>query len=352
MTGGAVALAVVAGVAVVGAGRARADDPADATLAGWPATTRAVLAPRGAQIYERAAPSNKIGRLAPGARVGVRGIVRGRGCRAWVGLAPRGWVCAAVLVPSDAPPDDADAPAPPITGLDRDPPGWPFAWLYAPAPGAELIARAAPAADAAIVRRYADRATVPVIEERGAWLRIARDAWLPRAQARIARRAARPAGVGPTARWLDVDLDQQTLTAWVGDRPVFATLVSTAGRGAITPTGVYRIILKAARRDLDGPPGNHWVQAGVPWVMSYRTWYAVHGATWHADFGTPVSHGCINVAPGDGRWLFDWAPPQVPAGWDQVEAAPGEGTAIRVHDAAHPDPPWRDYDGRALAPSI
>lgn len=333
--------------------RAAADDAplAGAELAGWPATTQSVVAPYGARVYEIAGVGNRIGRLAVGARVRPVRIVRGHGCRAWVALAPRGWVCAATLVPSDAPVEDIPTPADPIVGIDRDPPGWPFAWIYAPTPGDQVVARSGPSDDAPIVRRYADRALVPVITETPAWLQVARDAWVPRPQARIARRTARPRGVGPHARWIDVDLDEQTLVASEGDRPVFATLVSSGGHGAITPTGVFRIVLKATARDLRGPPGNRWQQPGVPWVMSYRSWYAVHGATWHAAFGTPVSHGCVNVAPGDGRWLFDWAPPVVPPGWDQIEAAPDEGTPIRVRDRAHPSPPWRDYDGRAVAPS-
>ncbi len=310
-----------------------------------------MVAPYGARVYEIAGVGNRIGRLAVGARVRPVRIVRGHGCRAWVALAPRGWVCAATLVPSDAPVEDIPTPADPIVGIDRDPPGWPFAWIYAPTPGDQVVARSGPSDDAPIVRRYADRALVPVITETPAWLQVARDAWVPRPQARIARRTARPRGVGPHARWIDVDLDEQTLVASEGDRLVFATLVSSGGHGAITPTGVFRIVLKATARDLRGPPGNRWQQPGVPWVMSYRSWYAVHGATWHAAFGTPVSHGCVNVAPGDGRWLFDWAPPVVPPGWDQIEAAPDEGTPIRVRDRAHPSPPWRDYDGRAVAPS-
>jgi lipoprotein-anchoring transpeptidase ErfK/SrfK len=41
--------------------------------------------------------------------------------------------------------------------------------------------------------------------------------------------------------------------------------------------------------------------------MYYEGNYGIHGAFWHRRFGTPVSHGCVNVAVNHARWLFDWA---------------------------------------------
>jgi lipoprotein-anchoring transpeptidase ErfK/SrfK len=45
----------------------------------------------------------------------------------------------------------------------------------------------------------------------------------------------------------------------------------------------------------------------VPYAMYYEGNYGIHGAFWHRRFGTPVSHGCVNVAVNHARWLFDWA---------------------------------------------
>jgi lipoprotein-anchoring transpeptidase ErfK/SrfK len=36
--------------------------------------------------------------------------------------------------------------------------------------------------------------------------------------------------------------------------------------------------------------------------------YALHGAYWHNNFGTPMSHGCVNMNVADAGWIFDWAP--------------------------------------------
>jgi hypothetical protein len=45
------------------------------------------------------------------------------------------------------------------------------------------------------------------------------------------------------------------------------------------------------------------------------------------------SHGCVNLAPLDARWLFDFTGPRLPAGW--VAAYPvtqgiDPGTVVRV----------------------
>jgi lipoprotein-anchoring transpeptidase ErfK/SrfK len=44
----------------------------------------------------------------------------------------------------------------------------------------------------------------------------------------------------------------------------------------------------------------------VPYTMYYSGNYAIHGAYWHNQFGTPVSHGCVNVAVDHAEWLFNW----------------------------------------------
>jgi lipoprotein-anchoring transpeptidase ErfK/SrfK len=34
--------------------------------------------------------------------------------------------------------------------------------------------------------------------------------------------------------------------------------------------------------------------------------YGFHSAYWHEDFGTPVSHGCLNLREVDAKKVFDW----------------------------------------------
>jgi len=48
----------------------------------------------------------------------------------------------------------------------------------------------------------------------------------------MARPATRPEQVMPWERWIDVDLELQTLVAYEGDVPVYATLISSGKKGS------------------------------------------------------------------------------------------------------------------------
>lgn len=105
-------------------------------------------------------------------------------------------------------------------------------------------------------------------------------------------------------RWIQIDLSQQKLIAWEGKTPVYAIIVSTGKKSTPTRVGTFKIQtkLKSTRmrgRDYDVP--------NVPHAMFYQGNYGIHGAYWHRRFGTPVSHGCVNLAPNHAKWLFNWA---------------------------------------------
>jgi len=105
-------------------------------------------------------------------------------------------------------------------------------------------------------------------------------------------------------RWLQVDLSSQRLIAWEGSTPVYAVIVSTGKPSTPTVTGVFEVqsmhrLARMRGADYDVPD--------VPWTMYYYRGYAIHGAYWHHNFGTPVSHGCVNVAVDHAQWFFNWA---------------------------------------------
>ena len=56
-----------------------------------------------------------------------------------------------------------------------------------------------------------------------------------------------------------------------------------------------------------GEPRKFWI-ADVPWTMYFYGGYAIHGTYWHNNFGTPMSHGCVNMRTSEAKWLFNWAP--------------------------------------------
>ncbi|MBI5515276.1 MAG: L,D-transpeptidase [Deltaproteobacteria bacterium] len=135
-------------------------------------------------------------------------------------------------------------------------------------------------------------------------------------------------------RWVDVDLTTQTLVAYEGADPVYATLVSTGLEDSPTEPGIFRVWEKHTTRTMDDAPGSsparHMRYGDVPWVQFFDGSRALHGAYWHDHFGVAVSHGCVNLAPADARWLFLWTTPEVPAGWSERTPRPSEGALVRV----------------------
>lgn len=171
------------------------------------------------------------------------------------------------------------------------------------------------------------------------WYRYAQDAWLSDHDARTPRSAELPRGIRAGERWIDVDVQQQVLTAYIGARATFAALVST-GRGAegsvlATPRGEHRMWVKLRTSNMDNldqeaAAENYAIQA-VPWVMYFERGYGLHGTFWHRDFGNKHSHGCVNLSPRDAERLFAWTSPKLPPGWTAALPTPYEpGTLVRV----------------------
>ena len=86
--------------------------------------------------------------------------------------------------------------------------------------------------------------------------------------------------------------------------------------------------------------------ATVPWTefFSPEKGLALHTAYWHDQFGHQRSHGCVNLAPRDARWLYFWSDPQVPPGWtSSVGVVELPGSVVRIRSAADPSPEWKGY---------
>jgi len=113
-----------------------------------------------------------------------------------------------------------------------------------------------------------------------------------------------PVTGGDDGRWIDVDLTNQMVYAFEGDVVVNSFLVSTGTYRTPTVTGQYRIYVKYIAADMAGPG---YYLPSVPYVMYFYRGYGLHGTYWHNNFGTPMSHGCINLRTSDAEWLFNWA---------------------------------------------
>lgn len=105
-------------------------------------------------------------------------------------------------------------------------------------------------------------------------------------------------------RWIQIDLSEQMLTAWEGNRPIYSILVSTGDATHSTPLGVFTI---QAMYDVVPVQRETNAISNIPYVLYYSTHYAIHGADWHQNFGTPVSRGSVNVAVDHAAWLYYWA---------------------------------------------
>ena len=142
--------------------------------------------------------------------------------------------------------------------------------------------------------------------------------WLPSALVRIAQPMQRPRGIAKTGKWMHVELGQQVLTAYEGDKMVFATLISAGKKITSTKAGRFEVYAKTVHSTMRGRPWDDYYAEEVPLVLHYDAGRALHGAYWHDQFGIPKSHGCINLSPPDAAWLFAWVPPEVPQGWHNV----------------------------------
>ncbi len=166
--------------------------------------------------------------------------------------------------------------------------------------------------------------------------------WLKKNEIVIARKPDEwPTFAKGDQKWIDLSVIKQTLVLWVGDKPVYATLVSTGQDGIGDPKtskstvrGVFKIRDKHVTTTMDANEvDNKFELRDVPWVQYFEAGYALHAAYWHDEYGTPRSHGCVNLSPIDARKVFLWTDPQLPPGWHGVSASDdtGKGTIVNSH---------------------
>ena len=105
------------------------------------------------------------------------------------------------------------------------------------------------------------------------------------------------------AKWIEIDLCDQHLFAWNGKNQTFSTVISTGKIKTPTYPGIYIIQRK---HPLDRMRGADYDVPNVPSVLYYDRGFALHGAYWHNNFGTPMSYGCVNLPVNNAKWLFDW----------------------------------------------
>ncbi len=203
-----------------------------------------------------------------------------------------------------------------------------------------------------IARRLERRTVVSLLEASAgpygapAAYRIGDGEWLLAADVRVARTMSPPPTTEPGERWIDIDLDRQLLVAYEGDLPVYATLVSSGKNKTPTETGIFRVWIKFAETDMSGQMADEeaYSVSTVPWTQYYAKDLALHTTYWHDKLGLARSHGCVNLAPTDARFLYFWSSPDVPPGWTMAHGVVERpGSMVRVRSAADPNPAFKGY---------
>lgn len=138
-----------------------------------------------------------------------------------------------------------------------------------------------------------------------------------------------------------VDLTNQMLYAYEGEKLVYSFLVST-GKWGKTPTGVFNIWGKFRYTKMSGGSTalhTYYYLPNVPYVMFFSNdevaaskGFSLHGTYWHDNFGHPMSHGCVNMKTSEAAIIYEWSTPNVPDGNSSVRSTPeNPGTQIIIY---------------------
>jgi hypothetical protein len=111
-------------------------------------------------------------------------------------------------------------------------------------------------------------------------------------------------------KWVQVSISLQYAWAYQGDQVLWQGFVSTGRAGFGTPTGEFHVLSKLPSQTMEGVLGGEYYNVpDVPDVMYFTDFgHALHGTYWHNNFGTPMSHGCVNLPMDVAAWMYQWAP--------------------------------------------
>ncbi|MDR1778289.1 MAG: L,D-transpeptidase [Clostridiales Family XIII bacterium] len=109
--------------------------------------------------------------------------------------------------------------------------------------------------------------------------------------------------------WIDLNLSTQTTTLMRGNVAVQSFLISSGVAGHRTPTGDFAVFYKTTIQSMRGGVGDDAYDIpNIKWNSFFVDECAFHTAYWHNNFGTPMSHGCVNMREADAYLVYLWAP--------------------------------------------
>jgi len=136
-------------------------------------------------------------------------------------------------------------------------------------------------------------------------------------------------------KWIEVDLSDQKLYGWEGDRKVYDFTISSGKPWTPTPEGEFRVWIKLRYHTMEGgskETGDYYKLPNVPYVMYFDAGYGIHGTYWHNNFGHPMSHGCINLRTEDAAQIFNWAGPDLGDNSVALSSDTNPGIRVVVHE--------------------
>lgn len=199
-----------------------------------------------------------------------------------------------------------------FSGLEfAETPQQPFGWVLE-----YFQARSAPSLSAPMAERFFNGYEVvqvyDIVEADGIkWFMVGPDLWLESRQARLVIPNTTPPEGVDNGRWIEVNLEQQTLTVYQDSEMVFATVIATGLPGVWTRPGLFQVYEKHESTLMRGvftaDRSDYYFLEDVPWTLYFDEARALHGAYWRARLGFEQSHGCVNLSVADSHWVFNWA---------------------------------------------
>jgi len=100
----------------------------------------------------------------------------------------------------------------------------------------------------------------------------------------------------------------------------------------LTPLGIRPIWRKLISVHMSGgTTGGGYDLPGVSWTSLFEgNGIAIHSTFWHNNFGEQMSHGCVNAAPEDAKWMFRWTLPVISYDPGDLTVGMPGGTRIEV----------------------
>jgi lipoprotein-anchoring transpeptidase ErfK/SrfK len=136
---------------------------------------------------------------------------------------------------------------------------------------------------------------------------------------------------------VNVNLNDQSLSCYEGNREVYYCRVSTGkekGSTPVTPPGGNGFPIWRKLHSVHMAGGTNdagWDLQGIGWTALFvGEGVALHSTYWHNNFGETMSHGCVNLRPADAKWIFRWTQPAAPFDTGDVTIVGDGSTRITV----------------------